>query len=175
MPGAESPRAGLRTTHARARRALSERLRSLARRKRGDSNSVGSSCERATQVILGIGMASRELGTGQTENRFHPRCGHTLQEQFFGDPEIRDTPIGPRKALRNLEATQPDLIDRGSFVGRESRVEQCVRRWGGTLKNRRLRRHTGQRVPLRQMQFAASAGSVCRSFKTEPPPASALR
>ena len=89
----------------------------LARRKRGAGNVVSCARERAPQVILGIGMTSRKLRTGQTENGFHLRGGRTLQEQLCGDPQVRDTPIGPRKTLRNLETVPPGLIDATASAG----------------------------------------------------------
>ena len=111
-------------------------------------------------------MTAREQRTGQTENGLHPRCGYTLPEQFFGDPEVRDTPIGQRKELRNPEAAQPSLIDRDRLIRRECRVERCVRRWGRRLEDRRRWRHTGQCGALRQcllgilQQGAAVGGQV---------------
>src|ERR1700694_3643841 len=122
----------------------------LARRKRGAGNVVSCACERAPQVILGIGMTSRKLRTGQTENGFHLRGGRTLQEQLCGNPQVRDTPIGPRKTLWNLETVQPGLIDRQSLSRCECMVDPYVRRWSRALEDRRIWRHTGYRGELRQ-------------------------
>src|SRR6266567_412853 len=115
MPGTESRRGGRRTTQWARAGALTEGRSSFARRKRSAANVVAGASERASQVIFRIGMTAWELRAGQTENGFHPRCGNTLQEQLFGDPEVRDTPIGPSKALQNLEVAQPGLIERGSL------------------------------------------------------------
>lgn len=75
MPAIEARHRGRTTTQGRARGALSERWRSLARRKRGTANFVGGACQCAPQVIRGIGMSARKLRTGQTENGFHVRWG----------------------------------------------------------------------------------------------------
>src|ERR1035438_7146214 len=166
MPGTELRRGGRRTTQWARAGALTEGRSNFARRKRGAGNVVAGASERASQVIFGIGMTARELRTGQTENGFHPRCGNTLQEQFFGDPEVRDTPIGPGKALRNLEAAQPGLIERVSLMRGECRVGRCGKGWGRMLVDRRFWRDTGQRGALRRsmpgslQQGAAVRGQV---------------
>jgi len=89
---------------------------------------VSGACQRASQVILRIGMRARELGAAQTQNRFHPGGGRTLAEQFFGDPEVRDTPIGLWKALWNLQVVQPALIN-GNLDGLEDEINRCRSGW----------------------------------------------
>src|SRR5947209_3187131 len=101
----------------------------LARRKRSACNVVGGLRERALQVVLGIGMEAWKPRTGQTENGFHLRYGRAMQEQFFGDPQVRDTPIGMGEALENPETVQPGLID-GDGLGRRDVCGGVGRGWG---------------------------------------------
>jgi hypothetical protein len=137
-------------SHTGARgRALPERMRALgkdrargrcglARGERGAGNVVGGSRECALQVVLGIRMEARKLRAGQTENGFHLRYGRATQEQFLGDPQVRDTPIGMSAALETLETVQPGLIDCGGLARRDvwdgagtgwSRVRRDMRMW----------------------------------------------
>jgi hypothetical protein len=100
----------------------------IARRKRGGGDVVSGSGERASQVVLGVGMVAWKLRAGQTKYGFHLRRGGAVTEQFFGDPQVGDAPIGVRKALRNVQAVQPSLLDDGGLVSREGRGD-VVRGW----------------------------------------------
>jgi hypothetical protein len=89
---------------------------------------VSGSGERASQVVLGVGMVAWKLRAGQMKYGFHLRRGRAATEQFFGDPQVGDAPIGVRKALRNVQAVQPSLLDDGGLVSREGRGD-VVRGW----------------------------------------------
>ena len=69
------------------------------------------SCEGATKIIIGIGVAARKAGTSQSEDRFHLGGGRATAEQLLGDPLIGNTPIGWRETLRDSQAVHPLLID----------------------------------------------------------------
>jgi len=112
----------------------------LARRESGAGDVVGSSGERAPQVVLRVGMVARKLRAGQTEYGFHIRCGGAAPEQFFGDPQVGDTPIGVRKALGNVKVVQPGLIDGGGLANREGIVDGVVRGWSSVPATLRIRR-----------------------------------
>ena len=96
-------------------------------------------------------MEARKLRTGQTENGFHLRCGSAPQEQFFGNPQVRDTPIGMRKTLGNLETVQPGLIDRGGLGGRDD-WDGVGRKWSRLRRDMRMwrQKETGKRRGARQ-------------------------
>src|SRR5438552_11450074 len=42
------------------------------------------SCEGATKIIIGIGVAARKAGTSQSEDRFHLGGGRAMAEQLLG-------------------------------------------------------------------------------------------
>src|SRR5437588_7786936 len=90
---------------------VSGQLRRRGAGKGAQGSVVGGSHEGALQVVFGIGMETRKLRTGQTENGFHLRCGSATQEQFLGDPQVRDIPISMRKTLGNVEMVQPSLVN----------------------------------------------------------------
>jgi len=121
------------TTHAARAGALITGLLDLARRKSGIVNFVGCACQGAPQVILGIGVAAREPRAGQTENGFHARCRGALGEQLFGDPQVRDTPIGLSKPLRNLQVVQTILVSCYRLDGIDCRISRRVTRWSSAL------------------------------------------
>ena len=83
----------------------------------GESSSVRSACEGSLQVVLWVGVTAGKLRAAQAQNGFRIRRRGAAQEQFGGDPEIGDAPIGLGKALRNPLAMQPGLIDGGSRLG----------------------------------------------------------
>ena len=65
------------------------------------------SCEGATKIIIGIGVAARKAGTSQSEDRFHLGGERATAEQLLGDPLIGMSP----RTLRDSQAVHPLLID----------------------------------------------------------------
>jgi len=72
----------------------------------------------------GVTRPESEVGVneGQTEYGFHLRRGCAATEQFFGDPQVGDAPIRVRKALGNVKAVQPSLIDGSGLASRECMI-----------------------------------------------------
>ena len=120
-------------------RALEAGRWGLARRKRRDRGTNGvphGSLKRTSQVVLGIGVGSRKLWTGQTENGLHPFRWHAACQQCLGDPKVSDAPIGVRKALWNLEMLQPGLIASDGVAGGERLMADTLRVWHRTYLRR---------------------------------------
>src|SRR5215831_11829265 len=90
---------------------------------RGKRSEFGfpSACERAAQVIVGIGVQTREAGAAQAQHGLDLVGRETTAQQTLSDPEIGDAPIGGREALRNLQALQPAGVD-GDGGSRGERV-----------------------------------------------------
>jgi hypothetical protein len=91
-----------------------------AARRRGKSVAgqlAKGSCERATQVILGIGVTTGKAGAAPTQQLRDGRYGCSLSQQLFSDPLVGNTPIGVRKSLWNPQPLQPGLIDVGGRRG----------------------------------------------------------
>ena len=68
-------------------------------------------CQRAAQVVLRVGVAPGKLRASQLENALDPFCGHPLQQQLSGDPQIDDAPIGLSKSFRDVPSVYPALIN----------------------------------------------------------------
>src|ERR1044071_715152 len=87
--------------------------------KSGKSASQG-----ATQVIGGITMAAWKSRTAQPQNLCDIDRTYALRQQSPSDPQVHDAPIRLRKALWNVPAPHPGLVDvcglGGGQVGRSS-------------------------------------------------------
>ena len=85
-----------------------------APRRRGKSVAgqlAKGSCERATQIILGISVATGKARAAPTQQLRDVRYRCSLSQQFLSDPLVGNTPIGVRKSLWNPQPVQPSLID----------------------------------------------------------------
>ena len=89
---------------------------------------LNGSRQRASQVVLGIGMGARKSRTGQTQNGFHSCFWHAAHQQSFRNPQVGDAPIGTRKALRDLQIHEPGLIGCDGGSGVESIVMNAIER-----------------------------------------------
>src|SRR5215471_2150130 len=65
----------------------------------------------AAQIIFGIAMVARKIRAAQAQDFHDLSRGSMLGEQFAGQPEIDDAPIGARKTLANAPTLNPMLID----------------------------------------------------------------
>ena len=81
------------------------------RRKSVAGQFAKGSCERATQVILGIGVTTWKARAAPTQQLRDARYRCSLSQQLFSDPLVGNTPIGARKPLWNPQPLQPGLID----------------------------------------------------------------
>ena len=123
MRGIETRGSGRTATQGARGAGLTASVRiDNARRKRGVVQIADSSREGAAQVILGVGMSARELGTGQAENGLDARCGFALGEQRGGNPKVRDAPVGLRETLRDSQTVQPSPINAIGLRGQDGRL-----------------------------------------------------
>lgn len=76
----------------------------------------------AAQIVFGITMVPRKIGTAQAQNFPDLSWGCVLGEQFSGQPQIDDAPIGLRKALQNMPTLKPTLIHSNSAFRRNAAV-----------------------------------------------------
>ena len=74
-------------------------------------------CDGASQVVIGITVATGKMRTGEAQDGLNLNRGLALREQVSGDPKIYDAPIRLRKALPNTPSLHTSLIDRGGFGG----------------------------------------------------------
>ena len=81
-----------------------------AARRRGKSFAgqfTKGSCERATQVILGVSVTTGKARTAPTQQLRDGRYGCSLSQQLLSDPLVGNTPIGVRKSLWNPQPLIP--------------------------------------------------------------------
>jgi hypothetical protein len=160
-------------TQARAARGSTGGRCDWARRKRsGVGHEHVSNCarQRASQVVLGIRMGARKSWTGQTQNGFHLCAWHAAPEQSFSNPQIGDAPIGRRKALRNLQISEPGLIDDEGGSGVEGVVMKAIVRWSSDRRTdlpHSARLWSGTRGRVDQ---SAAVGSQTGLSRLEPDP-----
>src|SRR5215469_9287510 len=121
-----------------------ELLRSAPRRSWSDIFPLQSSSgQSAAQIVFGIAVLARQSGTAQAQN--FPDLGRRcrLGEQFGGQPEIDDAPIGLREALQNTPTLKPAPIDRRGASGCDAAVWWRSRPelpWCGNRRSRRIHR-----------------------------------
>jgi len=108
-----------------------------------------STCQSATQIVFRIAVVAGKMRTSQTENSFHLGRRYVDGQQFSREPQIDDAPVGLGKALPNVPALHPALIDsdgslgsnRGPWVayGREAvgSNPRCRHRLSSHLRGRR--------------------------------------
>ena len=85
-----------------------------APRRRGKSVAgqlAKGSCERATQIILGISVATGKARAAPTQQLRDVRYRCSLSQQFLSDPLVGNTPIGVGKSLWNPQSLQPGPVD----------------------------------------------------------------
>ena len=68
-------------------------------------------CHRATEVVIGVTVAARELRATRPEDGLHVRCRRALRQQCARHPEIHDAPIRLRKTLPDAPSLNPALVD----------------------------------------------------------------
>src|SRR5579883_2637062 len=104
-----------------------------------------STCEGATQVIVGIIVTSREMRAGQPENGLDSRGRHSLRQQVTRDPQIDNAPIGLGKAVGDPPALHTTPVDSVGLLRSEAGKRSLAARRPG-------QRGAGtgrQRLPLR--------------------------
>jgi len=101
---------------AGARGRLFTAVRSVSRRKRGFRQIPKRLCQSPPEIVFRIRMASWEMWTGELKNGLDQAQRKIGPQQFFGDPEIDDAPIGCRKALQNTQTLEPDTVDCNSGI-----------------------------------------------------------
>jgi len=127
-----------------------------APRKRAGFEFLRSTCECAAEVILWMGVLSRKSRTAAAQDGYDLWSRHSPEEQFLGDPFIRDAPVGLWEAFQNPQPVQPTGIDFGGRR-RARRVGVCGRRQRQTGGLRRVR-WTVQTV-LRRLEQSGALGS----------------
>ena len=155
MPRAETGSATQGAARARGlgRMVLVARMDRQSRRRckaRGNSGSLNSAPECPLEIVLRVAMMAREVGTGQAENGLYLRGWCSSQQQFLGDPEVGDTPIGLGKTLGDAQAMQPGLIDGGGLVWCENGCRKYG--WKPVVRsgNRQAHRKPNRRQPARR-------------------------
>jgi len=97
---------------------LRHTVRAPQRRGKRSAGQLGeSSCQRATQVILGISVMTRKTRTAVTKQVRDSSYGCPSPQQLFGDPLVGNTPIRLGESLWNSQPLQPSLVDVGSLRG----------------------------------------------------------
>ena len=69
--------------------------------------------EGAAEIVLGVRVPSRKTGTARAQNGRDSGSGHSLPQQFLGDPFIGNAPIRLGEAFGNAQPAQPIGIDAG--------------------------------------------------------------
>src|SRR6516225_1570776 len=88
------------------------------RRGKRSAGQLGeSSCQRATQVILGVSVMTRKTRTAVTKQVRDSSYGCPSSQQLFGDPLVGNTPIRLGESLWNSQPLQPSLVQVGSLRG----------------------------------------------------------
>ena len=141
-----------------------ELLRSAPRRSWSEIFPLQSSSgQSAAQIVFGIAVRARQSGTAQAQN--FPDLGRRcmLGEQFGGQPEIDDAPIGLREALQNTPTLKPAPIDRRGASGRDAAVWWRSRpelAWGGNRRSRRIHRRLSLGVARKEF-LSGIQGFLC--------------
>ncbi len=85
------------------------------------AHSAGSrksgTCQSATQIVFRIAVVAGKMRTSQTENSFHLGRRYVDGQQFSSEPQIDDAPVGLGKALPNVPALHPVLVDSDGSLG----------------------------------------------------------
>ena len=76
-----------------------------------------STCQSATHIVFRIAVVAGKMRTSQTENSFHLGRRYVDGQQFSSEPQINGAPVGLGKALPNVPALHPALIDRDGSLG----------------------------------------------------------
>jgi hypothetical protein len=101
---------------AGARGQLFAASRLFLRRKRGFRQIAERPCQSPPEIVFGVGMASREMRTGEFENGLDQSRWKIAPQQLFSDPEIHDAPIGCGKPLQNPQTLQPGAVHLNGLV-----------------------------------------------------------
>jgi hypothetical protein len=114
-------------------------------------------CNGASQVVIGITVATGKMRTGEAQDGLNLNSGLALREQVSGDPKVYDAPIRLRKAFLNMPSLHTAPVDRdglgragwcricGGPVDRERRGRRSYRLPDGLQQRLAARRqtHTG--------------------------------
>ena len=111
----------------------------------------------AAQIVFRITMVARKIGTAQAQNFPDLSWGGVLGEQFSGQPEIDDAPIGLREALQNTPTLNPTLIHNRSALWRDAAAVWCRAELLG-CGNRRSCRSQRQRLLSGGEHFLGGGG-----------------
>ncbi len=106
-----------------------------------------SPCQSASQIVLRIAVVAGKMRTSQTENSFHLGGRYVDGQQFSREPQIDDAPVGLGKALPNVPALHPALIDSDGSLG--SNRGPWVAYAGGVVGSNPRCRH---RLPCHQLR-----------------------
>ena len=97
---------------------LRHTVRAPQRRGKRSTGQLGeSSCQCATEVILGVRVMTGKTRTAVTKQVRDSSCGCPSSQQLFGDPLVGNTPIRLGESLWNSQPLQPSLVDVGSLRG----------------------------------------------------------
>ena len=115
-------------------RAAGRSMRARGGRARGEREilDLGGACQRAAQVISGIGVGAGKAGAAETQHLSDLVDRNTTAQQALRDPQIRDTPIRRRETLGDAQAVQPAGVNAAGA----GRCQRAVLE-NGTLWSRR--------------------------------------
>ena len=106
-----------------------------------------SASQRAAKIIGGVAMAARKSRTAQPQNLLDFDARPALCQQSARHPQIHDAPVRLWKALRNVPAPHPGLVNLPGLRAGQAR-------WSSPLPRRR--RPTG-------MRFGVACGGLLAS------------
>jgi len=114
-------------------RAAGRSMRARGGKARGERRifGLGGACERAAQVIFGMGVGTWKAGAAETQHRSDLVGRDTAAQQALCDPQIGNTPVRWRETLRNLQTVQPTGINVAGSGG-------CKRTGLGSGQRRRM-------------------------------------
>ena len=106
-----------------------------------------SASQRAAKIIGGVAMAARKSRTAQPQNLLDFDARAALCQQSARHPQIHDAPVRLWKALRNVPAPHPGLVNLPGLRAGQAR---------GSSPLPRRRRRTG-------MRFGVACGGLLAS------------
>jgi hypothetical protein len=122
-----------------------------------------SPCQSATQIAFRIAVMAGKIWTSQTENSFHLGWRYVHGQQFSSKPQIDDAPVRLEKALPNMPAFRPALINAGGSLGsNRGRLIAYARERVGSIPHRSRRLLCYHR--RRMQQLLCGAGQDRMSF-----------
>lgn len=89
------------------------------------------SCQGAAQVVVGVAMTTRKLGTAELEDGCYLGGGKAALEKMPGHPQVDDAPVGRAEALGNTPSAQTIPVSSGGVCGGERGLSCRPGRIGG--------------------------------------------